>query len=71
MVNNGVNAFKIPAIPLSILVSAMQNKYAGKKVPNQPEKNKSGRDFFGMVVRYFTQKGSIAKPALSMRKEAT
>ncbi len=33
----GVSAFNIPASELSILVSAIQKRYAGKKLPNNPE----------------------------------
>jgi hypothetical protein len=38
-VNNGVKAFSIPANELSIFISAMQNKKAGKKLPIKPEQN--------------------------------
>ncbi len=37
MVKIGVNAFKIPASELSILVCAMLKKNAGKKVPKNPD----------------------------------
>lgn len=35
--NIGVNEFSVPARELSIPCSAMQNKYAGNKLPNTPD----------------------------------
>ena len=37
IVKNGVSAFRMPARLLSSLVSAMQNKNAGKKIPSSPD----------------------------------
>lgn len=34
----GVNEFNVPARALPIPISAMQNKYAGSKLPNNPDK---------------------------------
>ncbi len=37
--NIGVSALSVPASALSIFVSAIQNKYAGNRLPKRPDKN--------------------------------
>ena len=71
MVNNGVNAFNIPASELSIFVSAIQNKNAGKKLPINPDKITSPTLPFGICLMALNTKGSNTTPALKMRKAAT
>lgn len=71
MVNKGVSAFKMPAKELSICVSAIQNKYAGKKLPNNPDKITRNHFRCGICLSAFTAKGVRMSPALSMRMDAT
>jgi hypothetical protein len=49
-VNKGVKAFRMPANELSILISAMQNKNAGKKLPNTPARNTRPILFVGIFL---------------------
>src|SRR5687768_12809914 len=57
-VNKGVRAFKIPAIALSIRVSAIQNKNAGKKVPRKPVSTISGKLESGILLNAENAKGN-------------
>ncbi len=57
-VNKGVNAFIMPAIALSILVSAIQNKNAGKNVPRKPVRIISGYFDEGILLSAEKAKGT-------------
>lgn len=71
MVEMGVNAFNIPVNELSIFVSAIQNRKAGKKLPNNPDKMISGIFFAGMPLICLSAKGINSIPALNNRSAAT
>ena len=71
MVKKGVNAFKIPASELSILVSARQNKKAGIKLPRIPDNATKPNLFLGTCLIALKAKGIKTTPALKMRKAAT
>lgn len=67
----GVREFNIPAIALSNFSSATQNKKAGNKLPNVPDKNSSNKFDFGIVKIFFMVIGSKRVPAATIRKAAT
>jgi hypothetical protein len=71
IVNNGVVEFKIPANELANTVSAKQNKYAGKKVPRNPERTMGQMSFLGVSLSAFINKGLKTNPALKILSEAT
>lgn len=47
----GVSALSIPASELSIPVSAIQNKYAGNKLPKAPERKTRGILLNGIILK--------------------
>ena len=71
MAHKGVSAFNMEASELSIFISARQYKKAGKKLPSNPAMITVIILFFGTFFHPFIANGSITKPALSMRIEAT
>ena len=71
MVDIGVKAFKIPVNELSILVSAIQKRKAGKKLPNKPDKIISGNFSFGNFLKCLMAAGIKIIPALPNRSAAT
>jgi hypothetical protein len=70
-VNNGVKAFSIPANELSIFISAMQNKKAGKKLPIKPEQNTKAILLAGIFLKAVVANGSNITPAVTIRSAAT
>jgi len=58
-------------MPLSIFVSAIQNKKAGKKLPINPEKTTKKSLFFGIFLKESTANGVNTIPALNIRNAAT
>lgn len=52
----GVRELSTPANELSILVSAMQKKNAGKNVPKNPDKIIGANFFFGDSFECFSKK---------------
>lgn len=71
MVKSGVSAFNIPASVLVTLVSAIQNKKAGKKLPSKPETKINPRLSLGICLKALNAKGNNTAPALIIRKQAT
>ena len=71
IVKRGVSAFIIAVRPLSILVSAMQKKNAGKKLPTRPHIKIMNSLFFGIVFKTRNETGSNTIPAVSILIEAT
>ena len=71
MVNKGVSEFKIPAKALSILVSAIQKRYAGIKLPTNPEIITMPILSFGIFRNAFIANGNKTSPAKSILSEAT
>lgn len=67
----GVSEFNVPASPLSIFFSAMQNKKAGIKLPMLPDKNITNSLFGGTLFMYFMVMGNNTSPAEKIRKAAT
>ena len=67
----GVRALSTPANELSILVSAMQKKKAGKNVPKNPDKIIGANFFLGTALSAFPRNGNKIMPALNILKEAT
>jgi hypothetical protein len=61
----------IPVNELSIFVSAMQNKNAGKKLPRRPEARISIHLSFGNFLICLNAEGSNTNPALNKRIAAT
>ena len=71
MTKTGVNEFNAPAIELSIPCSAMQNKYAGNKLPNVPDKKTGNNLLAGINLILFIAKGNKTKPEATILKDAT
>ena len=69
--NKGVNAFKVPARALFILVSAMQNKKAGKKLPHKADTSISPQFLADIFLMSLNATGNNITPAESMRNAAT
>ena len=67
----GVNEFNVPASPLSIFSSAMQNKKAGIKLPMLPDKNIKNNLSDGTLLIYFKVMGSNTSPAEKILSAAT
>ena len=67
----GVKELSIPAMALSNFSSAIQNKKAGNKLPNVPDKNSSIKLDFGIVKIFFKVIGSNSMPAATILKAAT
>lgn len=67
----GVSELSVPASALSILVSAMQNKNAGKKLPNTPENIIHHESLKGILLRCLINTGVSTMPAVIMRIAAT
>jgi hypothetical protein len=67
----GVNEFNAPAKELSIFCSAIQNKYAGIKLPNTPEKNIRCSFLKGICLNPFIAIGSKNKPEHTILTDAT
>jgi len=71
MVKIGVKAFRKAAKELSILVSAMQNRNAGKKLPSNAESNTSLIFARGIFFICCKPTGNNMMPALRIRTHAT
>ena len=71
MENSGVSELKIAEAEMSICVSAIYYKNAGKKLPSKPESMISGILLPGVSLNAFTEKGSNTMPALAIRMDAT
>lgn len=71
IVRIGVKAFRNAARELSILVSAMQNKNAGKKLPSKADNNTSLIFAGGIFFNCFKPTGNNMTPALNIRTHAT
>ncbi len=69
--NIGVREFNVPASPLSIFSSAMQNKKAGNKLPMLPDMNIKNSLLEGTLFMYFIVIGNNTSPAEKMRNAAT
>jgi hypothetical protein len=67
----GVNEFMMPASELSILVWAIQKRYAGKNEPKNPESMTGLISFLGTDFKAAGSKGSMANPVQSILIEAT
>ena len=67
----GVSALRMPASELSIFVSAIQKRYAGKKLPTKPVVMIQGIFADGICLNELTAKGNKAIPALSILNDAT
>ena len=67
----GVNALSTPAVELSKPVSAMQNRYAGNRLPSMPLKNTSPSFFTGNAVKFLSTTGSKTMPADNTLNDAT
>lgn len=67
----GVSEFSVPASALSIPSSAMQNKYAGNKLPNKPERNMIPILSLGIRRKYLIAVGSNTIPENTIRSDAT
>jgi hypothetical protein len=67
----GVNEFKVPANALSMPSSAMQNKYAGSKLPSKPERKITPILFAGICLKHLMAVGSNTNPEKTIRNEAT
>jgi hypothetical protein len=67
----GVSEFIIPARELSIPCSAIQNKYAGNRLPNVPAKKTKGNFFSGIVLKTLMQVGIRTIPEKTIRIDAT
>lgn len=66
----GVRELSIPAIELSISCSAMQNKKAGKKLPNAPERKITGSFFNGISLNALAAMGNNNIPAATILNDA-
>ena len=66
----GVSEFKEPTRELSILVSAMQKRNAGIKLPSKPERNMVKILFLGIVLNFFIATGNNTMPEKIIRKDA-
>lgn len=71
IVLSGVKELSIAAKELSIRVSAIQNKNAGKKEPSQPERITVPLFSFGIAFQAFHKNGLKTSPALKILIEAT
>jgi hypothetical protein len=71
MVNSGVKEFYMAASELSILVSAMQYKNAGIKLPSKPEIITRTLFSFATFLNAFHAKGNNTMAALNIRIAAT
>ena len=71
MVNKGVSEFSIAASELSMRVSAMQYRYAGKKLPKKPESTTCGKRLRSTFRKACQANGNNTTDALAIRKEAT
>ena len=69
--NTGVSEFREPTKELSILVSAMQNKNAGIKLPSKPDRNMVKILLLGMVLNLRIATGNNTIPEKIMRKLAS
>ena len=71
MVHKGVSAFRIAASELSIFISAMQYKNAGKKLPSNPAMITMPILFRGTCFHPLNAKGNNTRPALKILTDAT
>jgi hypothetical protein len=71
MVNKGVSEFKMPAKELSILVSAIQKRKEGIKLPKNPDKKTMPIFSLGIFLKAVIAKGSKTSPENSILIEAT
>jgi hypothetical protein len=69
--NMGVSELSVPASALSILVSAIQNKNAGKKLPNTPENIIHPESLKGILLLCLINIGVSTIPAVIIRIAAT
>lgn len=67
----GVRELSTPARALSIPCSAIQNKYAGIRLPNVPDRKINIILSRGMRLKVLIATGSNTKPEEMMRKDAT
>ena len=67
----GVRELRTPASALSIPCSAIQNKYAGIRLPNVPDKKMNIILFRGICLKVFIATGNNTIPEEIIRKEAT
>ena len=71
MTNKGVVAFNTPATELCKVVSAMQNKMPGKKLPSSPINTAKDLVLIFVFFHARKKKGRRTSPALSNRNPAT
>jgi hypothetical protein len=69
-VNTGVREFSIPAMALSILVSAFMNKKAGIKLPKNPATSRYFISLRLSLFRLLIEYGSKASDARDIRMQA-
>ena len=67
----GVRELSVPVKALSILSSAIQNKNAGNKLPNNPDKKTTINLSTGIWRIYFKAIGDKIIPEVTIRKDAT
>jgi hypothetical protein len=70
-VKTGVSEFRKLASELSIFVSAMQNKNAGKKLPKRLDKNINRILLTGIFLNCLTATGNNTIPPLNILSAAT
>lgn len=71
MTKIGVREFKTPARELSITSSAIQNKYAGNKLPKTPERKMYTIFETGIFPNTLMVVGSNTRPEVMILMEAT
>ena len=67
----GVSEFNTPANALSIPCSAIQNKYAGNRLPKTPDMNMMNILFRGICLKLLYATGNNINPEEMIRSEAT
>ena len=67
----GVRELRVPARALSISSSAMQNKYAGSRLPSTPDKKIIDNFFAGTCLKFFIAMGNKTRPEEIIRSDAT
>jgi hypothetical protein len=71
MTKMGVSELRVPVKELSSLVSARQNKKAGKKLPSNPDRITSNTFSFGIFLQDDQAKGNKIIPPAKSRRAAT
>lgn len=67
----GVRELRVPVRALSISSSAIQNKKAGNKLPNTPDKKMTSSLLLGISLKYLMADGSKTIPEKTIRRAAT